>query len=107
MDKTLQLLSLVRKANKLITGEEFVTDAVRKNKVFLVFLASDAGVNTTKKITDKTKFYKIPLINTYTSEELSSAIGKKRMVIGITDLGFATSIKKGCDSYGKETQEQR
>ena len=57
MDKTLQLLSLIKKANKLITGEEFVTDAIRKNKIYLVFLASDAGVNTTKKITDKTKFY--------------------------------------------------
>ena len=107
MDKTLQLLSLVKKANKLITGEEFVTDAIRKNKVFLVFLASDAGVNTTKKINDKTKYYNVPLISSYTSLELSNVIGKKRMVIGITDLGFATSIKKGCDSYGKETQEQR
>ena len=105
MDKTLQLLSLVRKANKLLTGEEFVTDAIRKKKVFLVFLASDAGVNTSKKIHDKTKFYNIPLIDTYTSLELSNAIGKKRMVIGITDLGFATSIKKGCDSYGKETEK--
>ena len=105
MDKTLQLLSLVKKANKLITGEEFVTDAIRKNKVFLVFLASDAGVNTTKKINDKTKYYNVPLISSYTSLELSNVIGKKRMVIGITDLGFATSIKKGCDNYGKETQE--
>ena len=105
MDKTLQLLSLVKKANKLITGEEFVTDAIKKNKVFLVFLASDAGVNTTKKINDKTKYYNVPLISSYTSLELSNVIGKKRMVIGITDLGFATSIKKGCDSYGKETQK--
>ena len=105
MDKTLQLLSLVKKANKLITGEEFVTDAIRKNKVFLVFLASDAGVNTTKKINDKTKYYNVPLISSYTSLELSNVIGKKRMVIGITDLGFATSIKKGCDSYGKETKK--
>ena len=107
MDKTIQLLSLARKANKLITGEEFVTDAIRKKKVFLVFLASDAGINTTKTVKDKTKYYEVPLINSYTSLELSSAIGKKRMVIGITDLGFATSIKKGCDSYGKETEEQR
>lgn len=105
MDKTLQLLSLARKANKLITGEEFVTDAIRNKKVFLVFLASDAGVNTTKKITDKTKYYNIPLINAYSCLELSQAIGKKRMVIGITDLGFATSIEKGCDSYGKKIEK--
>lgn len=107
MDKTLQLLSLVRKANKYISGLEFVTDAIRKNKVYLVFLASDAGINTTKTIKDKTKYYEIPLIISYTSEELSSIFGKNRMVIGITDKGFATSIKKGCDSYGKETEEQR
>ena len=105
MDKTLQLLGLAKKANKIITGEEFVTDAIRKKKIFLVFLASDAGVNTTKKITDKTKYYEVPLINSYTSDELSYIIGKKRMVIGISDAGFATSIEKGCDSYGKETQE--
>ena len=105
MNKTLQLLSLARKANKLITGEEFVTDAIRKNKVFLVFLASDAGVNTSKKIHDKTKYYNIPLIDTFSSIELSNSIGKVRMVIGITDLGFATSIEKGCDSYGKKTEE--
>ena len=107
MDKTLQLLSLIKKANKLITGEEFVTDAIKSKKVFLVFLASDAGVNTTKKINDKTKYYNIPLIDSYTSLELSNAIGKKRMVIGITDLGFATSIKKGCDSYGKKDETKR
>ena len=105
MNNTLQLLSLARKANKLITGEEFVTDAIKKKRIYLVFLASDAGVNTSKKIHDKTKFYNIPLIDTYTSIELSNAIGKKRMVIGITDLGFATSIEKGCDSYGKKTEK--
>ncbi|MBP5445203.1 MAG: ribosomal L7Ae/L30e/S12e/Gadd45 family protein [Acholeplasmatales bacterium] len=105
MDKTLQLLGLAKKANKIITGEEFVTDAIRKKKIFLVFLASDAGVNTTKKITDKTKYYEVPLINSYTSDELSYIIGKKRMVIGISDAGFATSIEKGCDSYGKKVEK--
>ena len=105
MDKVLQLLSLVKKANKLITGEEFVTDAIRNKKVYLVFLASDAGINTAKKIKDKTKYYEVPLIDAYSSIDLSNAIGKKRMVIGITDKNFATSIKKGCDSYGKKTEE--
>ena len=105
MDKVLQLLSLARKANKLITGEEYVTDAIRNKKVHLVFLASDAGVNTSKKIHDKTKYYNVPLIDTFSSIELSNAIGKVRMVIGITDMGFATSIEKGCDSYGKKTEK--
>ena len=107
MDKVLQLLSLARKANKLITGEEYVTDAIRNKKVHLVFLASDAGVNTTKKIKDKTKYYEVPLIDIYSSIDLSNAIGKSRMVIGITDKNFATSIEKGCDSYGKKNEEQR
>ena len=107
MDKTLQLLSLVRKANKYISGLEFVIDAVRKKKVYLVFLASDAGINTTKTVKDKTKYYEVPLIISYTSDELSNIFGKNRMVIGITDKGFATSIEKGCDSYGKKDEEQR
>lgn len=103
MNNVLQLLGLIKKAGKLITGEEFVVDGIRKNKVFYVFLASDAGINTSKKINDKTKFYNVPLCTSFSSDELSSVIGKNRIVIGITDKGFASSImKKGCGDYGKK-----
>lgn len=107
MNKILQLLGLIKKANKLITGEEFVVKGIKDKKVFFVFLATDAGVNTTKKIKNKTNYYNVPLSTCFTSEELSKAIGKTRKVIGITDRGFASSIiKKGCEDYGKKDEEE-
>lgn len=101
------MLSLAAKARLIITGEEFCVDAIRKGTAKLVFLASDAGKNTYKKILDKCKFYNVDVCVSYTSDELSSAIGKyNRMVIAILDNGFAKSIKsKGCDCYGKKSEE--
>ena len=95
MHKVLQLLGLAFKAKKVISGEDFCVDAIRKNDAKYVFLASDAGVNTTKKISDKATYYNVTLDNSFTSKELSDAIGKtNRMVIAITDSGFAKKIKE-------------
>ena len=95
MHKILQLLGLAFRAKKVISGEDFCVDAIRKNEAKYVFLASDAGVNTTKKITDKATYYNVTLDTSFTSKELSDAIGKtNRMVIAITDSGFAKKIKE-------------
>ena len=59
-------------------------------------------MNTTKKIIDKANFYQVKVINCFTSSELSKAIGKNnRMVIGVTDPGFAKKIKEIGDLNGK------
>lgn len=64
----------------------------------MVFLANDAGVNTTKRITDKSTFYKVDLILDFTSEELSSAIGKNnRKVIAVVHTRFAKLIKSALE----------
>ena len=74
MHKVLQLLGLAFRAKKVISGEDFCVEAIRKGEAKYLFLASDAGVNTTKKITDKANFYKVVVDNRFTSSELSSAI---------------------------------
>lgn len=95
MHDILKLLGLANRAKKIISGEEFCLEAIRKNEIKYLFLASDAGVNTTKRITDKAKYYNVPLDISFKSEELSGAIGKNnRMVIGIKDVGFAKKIKE-------------
>lgn len=109
MNDILRYISLAYKARKVISGEDFVTNAIRKKMVKLVFLASDAGKNTTKKIIDKTNFYQIDLCITFSGSELSNAIGKEnRKVIGITDAGFSKNFKiKGCECYGKKDKTNR
>ena len=89
----LQNLGLCKRANKIVSGEAQVIDKIRKNKVYIVFLASDSAKNTTKRITDKTKYYNIRLINNFNTEELNKAIGSNnRKVIAINDINFSRMI---------------
>jgi ribosomal protein L7Ae-like RNA K-turn-binding protein len=95
MDKILSNLGLCQRARGVISGDEMVVDAIRQGKVFLVFLANDAGLNTSKKIKDKAKFYNVEVDESYSSLELSNAIGKKnRMVLGISNKNFLNILKK-------------
>lgn len=88
----LNLLGLAMKAGKLVTGEETTLQSVRKNTVNLVILASDASENTEKKMRDKCHSYHTKLISPCTSAELSSAIGKNRMIVGVCDTGFSRKM---------------
>lgn len=91
--RVLEYLGLCKRANKIVSGEAQVLEYIRTNKVKLVFLASDAMINTTKRITDKTSFYHVPLNHDFTTEELNKAIGtNNRKVIGITDPNFTKMI---------------
>jgi ribosomal protein L7Ae-like RNA K-turn-binding protein len=89
-------LGLCLRAGRLISGEELVLDAIRDGKARLVLLTTDASVNTSKRITDKCLFYKVPLQVAFTRGELGEAIGKaERVVVAITDNGFKKLISEG------------
>lgn len=90
--KLLGLLGLAQRARQLTTGEELVVDAIVKQKIALIFLASDTGVNTKKKITDKASFNQIPVIEIFNTDQLTQAIGQPRKVIGVNDPGFAKGM---------------
>jgi ribosomal protein L7Ae-like RNA K-turn-binding protein len=93
-DLILQMLGLCQRARKLVSGETFVLEKIKSNEAKIVFLASDAGLNTTKRTTDKCEFYHVEIINSFNTEELSQAIGKSnRKVIAVTDRGFAEKIR--------------
>ncbi|WP_430612282.1 YlxQ-related RNA-binding protein [Enterococcus sp. DIV0876] len=92
--KALNMLGLAMRAGKLVTGEEMTLKEIRNEKAALIILASDAGKNTQKKIKDKSSYYEIPLLDAFSTEEISAAIGKPRMVIGILDQGFARKVQE-------------
>ncbi len=95
MNKKLNNIGLCAKAKGIVLGEQLVLEGIRKGRIFLVFLASDAGKVAQKCITDKAKYYNVPVDSSFTSLELSSAIGKEnRKVIGITNKGFANILQK-------------
>ncbi len=101
MDSVLGLLGLAQRANKLLYGEN-VYEGIKG--VRLLFLASDASVKTSERLSKKARYYQIPLISSYTSKELSAALGKKNIkVLGVKDAGFAASLQKKYKggSYGE------
>lgn len=82
-------LGLINKARGLICGEDKVVEKLRDEQVYYIFLASDSGKNTLKKINDKASFYNVEVNLDYTSDELSQVLGKTNVhVVGITNRGF-------------------
>lgn len=89
------MLSLSQKAGKLITGEQSVEAAVKKNEVYLIIIPDDAAENTKNKFVNKGKYYNIPVVIFGSRDELSHAIGKiNRTVFAVTDKGLADRIFK-------------
>ncbi|MDN6195021.1 MAG: ribosomal L7Ae/L30e/S12e/Gadd45 family protein [Atopostipes suicloacalis] len=92
--KQLNLLGLALAAGKLESGSESVLVAIRNQSAKLVIIANDASSNTKKQFLNKCDYYKIPSQILFSSDEISSAIGKERTVCAFTDNGFAQSFKK-------------
>ena len=90
MDEILSLLGLSMRAGRLLYGENLIDNM---GKVKLLFLGKDASEKTKERFIRKCRYYEIPVLEDYDSEELSKAIGKRNVkIIGITDEGFAKSV---------------
>lgn len=92
--KILNLLGLAMRAGKLVTGEELTVKDIQTNKTKFLFIASDTGINTKKKMIDKSSYYAILYNDVFTQDELSLAIGRVRKVIGVNDQGFADKFQE-------------
>lgn len=108
--QVLQLLGLVRRANRLTTGESLVLNEIRQQTVQFVFIAIDTGASTMKKFTDKCHYYQVAYCRDFSRQEISQAIGQARSIVAINDSGFAKKfqqlaeqIHKGEWAYGQRT----
>jgi ribosomal protein L7Ae-like RNA K-turn-binding protein len=91
MDDVLKILGMAYRAKKVVLGEEVLN---RIRKVRIMFLASDLSDKSRERFEKKCYFYEIDHIDRYDCEELSKSIGRNNVkVIGITDQGFADSIR--------------
>lgn len=92
--KVLNLLGIANRAGCIVTGEDNVTVALSKNKLKIVFVANDASSKTIDKFDKKCYFYKVVCNLDFSSEELSSALGKPRKIIGVSDKGFYDALER-------------
>lgn len=92
-NKWMSLLGLANRARKITSGEELTVKEIRSGNAKLILLSEDASQNTTKKITDKCRSYKIPVKLVANREILGKAIGKEqRVVVAVLDNGFAKKL---------------
>jgi ribosomal protein L7Ae-like RNA K-turn-binding protein len=85
-------LGIAARARKIVSGA-MLMEAVRKNRVLLVLVASDASDRTKKQFQDKCTSYQIPCLIWGSIEEISLATGMHmRVAVGIIDRGLAKNI---------------
>ena len=97
-------LGLAYKAGKIKLGVDLSIICMQKNQAHLVLLAHDASESTKKKMRDKTSYYGIELIESYSSVQMSSSLGRDNIkVVTVIDAGFKTLIKsnEGSDNHAK------
>ena len=91
--RLLSMVSLAKKAGKLVTGEEGCEKAIQKGQARLVLVATDASDNTKKKFGNKSSFYQVPLFSFFTKDEMGAAIGThSRATIAVVDENFGNNI---------------
>ena len=103
MFKVYNLLGLMQRAGKLITGEDLIIKNLKNKKIKLLVIAEDCGVNTKKKLEDKSNFYGVEHIEFSNIENISIAIGRdNRVAVGITDSGFIKKFKQLIEEGGRQ-----
>ena len=91
--KTVNLLSICRKAGKLILGFDAVKEAAMEGDISCVIVTEDISLKTLKEV----KFF---CANTHTDivkvdmtkEEMFDTVSKEVAVVGVADKGFAKKL---------------
>lgn len=97
--KIQSMLGMAYKAGKVVSGEDPVRLAIRKNNVKLLIITEDASENTKKRFVNCSVYYHIPYFIYMSKEELSISLGLKiRSIAGITDREFADYLIKLLDN---------
>lgn len=96
--KILGLLTICRKAGKLVMGFDPMKDAVAEGKAKAVLTASDISPKTEKEVRFFAGKGNVPVAKTeLTLEDIYRGLGKKAGIIAICDEGFAAKALSICD----------
>lgn len=103
--KILSILSICKKAGKILSGEYAVEKAIQEKKALYVIIPEDASDNTKKKFINKATYYKIDYIVYGQKEILSHAIGAvNKTTYAIMEEGFYKTLKENIKKDIKNTE---
>ena len=88
------VISLSKKAGKVVLGEYKVEKYLKKNMVILAIIAEDSSDNTKKKFINMCKFYNTEYIVYGTKNKLGEYTSRKfTAIVGFTDFNFSKLFK--------------
>lgn len=102
----LGLLSMCRKAGRLVMGMDMVKDACNTGAARAVFTAADLSLRSLKEVKfvcakNNIKLYDLGL----TMDRIGEGLGKRTGIIAVTDGGFAKACAKGLTETAIDTEE--
>lgn len=96
--KLINLLTICRKAGKLIMGFDTVKDMVKKSEASIAMAAEDISANTLKEMRFFCKNNGTDVVMLeISSDDMLYAVGKKTVAMAVCDPGFAAKILRLCD----------
>ena len=94
-NKIYGLIGICMKAGKVLSGSEQVESGIKKQKAFLLILATDSSEKTLKRYIEAAEKYHLPYRIWGTKIELGQSLGKsRRTAVLITDKGLASALLK-------------
>lgn len=103
MSNIINLLTICRKAGKLVMGFDASKEALQSAKVHLIILASDISPKTEKEINFFSEKARVKVLKSNQCiEEFYIGIGKKVGILSICDEGFAKKLETMIEFDGKE-----
>lgn len=86
-------IALANKAGKVITGSDMVEDAIRKQEVGLVIIATDVSPDIGEKISRLATRVQLPCYRALTKDRIGGLVGKGlRSAVAICKSGFVQAI---------------
>lgn len=102
----LGLISMCRKAGKLVMGMDMVKEACRAGTAKAVFTARDLSPKSLKEVKFSCARYGVKLYALGVDmDEVGNGIGKRTGVVAMTDGGFAKSCVKGLEEIQIDENE--
>ncbi len=95
MDKTklISKVSLAYNAKKVVISGDLVLNEIKKNNIYLIFIANGLSSNLKDKVVKKASDKNIKYIDILTEDEISNAVSNKNIkIIGISDPNLSKLI---------------
>lgn len=108
MNRALQLLSLCKRAGKLVLGFDAVKESLQKGQARWLVQSSDLSEHTQKEVHYLSEQFHVPLlVIPDTLDELWRQLGKRAGVFSVTDQALGEKLAKEAGWAGGIQEEKR